>query len=105
MTKAEFEKEYKRAEYRYAEMKQYKKLYDNAEELKYKLKLIQDMQSIHHIDIYRNSNNLMEFYDLTDAAQVAIKTVIENDLEERLSKTNEKIKEIDLRSDFSGNIS
>lgn len=105
MTKEEFEKEYKRAEYKYAEMKQYKKLYDNAEELEYKLKLVHDMKCVHHIDIYRNSNNLMEFYNLTDEAQVAIKTIIENDLEYRLNKINEKIKEIDLRSDFSGNIS
>ena len=96
MTDEEFEKEYKRAEYRYAEMKQYKKLYDNAEELEYKLKLVHDMQNIHHIDIYRNSNNLIEFYNLTDEAQIAIKTVIENDLEERLNKINEKIEEINL---------
>lgn len=96
MTKEEFNEEYKRAEYRYAEMKQYKKLYDNAEELEYKLKLVHDMQSIHHIDIYRNSNNLIEFYNLTANAQVAIKTVIENDLEERLSKINQKIEEINL---------
>ena len=96
MTKEEFEKEYKRAEYRYAEMKQYKKLYDNVEELEYKLKLIQDMQSIHHIDIYRNSNNLMEFYDLTDISQGAIKTIIERDLKNKLNKINEKINEINL---------
>ena len=37
MTKEEFDKEYKRAEYRYAELKQYKRLYDNAEELLDKL--------------------------------------------------------------------
>ena len=96
MTKEEFEKEYKRAEYRYAEMKQYKKLYDNVEELEYKLKLIQDMQSIHHIDIYRNSNNLMEFYDLTDISQGAIKAIIERDLKNKLNKINEKINEINL---------
>lgn len=96
MTKEEFDREYKRAEYRYAELKQYKKLYDNAEELEYKLKLIHDMKSIHHIDIYRNSNNLMEFYNLTDEAQVAIKTIIENDLEYRLNKINQKIEEITL---------
>ena len=96
MTKKEFNKEYKRAEYRYAEMKQYKKLYDNAEELEYKLKLIREMHDIHHIDIYKNYNHLIEFHNLTDAGQAAIKTVIENDLEERLSKINQKIKEIDL---------
>lgn len=96
MTKKEFDREYKHAEYRYAEMKQYKKLYDNAEELEYKLKLINDMQSIHHIDIYRNSNNLIEFYNLTAEAQVAIKTIIKNDLEERLNKINQKIEEINL---------
>lgn len=96
MTKEEFNREYKRAEYRYAEMKQYKKLYDNAEELEYKLRLVHDIESIHHIDIYRNSNNLIEFYNLIDAAQAAIKTVIENDLEERINKINEKIEEIDL---------
>lgn len=71
-------------------------VHDNAEELKCKLKLINDMQSIHHIDVYRNSNNLMEFYNLTDEAQEAIKTIIENDLEERLSKINKKIEEITL---------
>lgn len=96
MTKKEFDREYKRAKYRYAEMKQYEKLYDNAEELEYKLKLINDMQSIHHIDIYRNSNNLIEFYNLTAEAQVAIKTIIKNDLKNRLNKINEKIKEIEL---------
>lgn len=96
MTKEEFDREYKRAEYRYAELKQYKKLYDNAEELEYKLKLVHDIKSIHHIDIYRNSNNLMEFYNLTDEAQVAIKTIIKNDLEYRLNKINEKINEINL---------
>ena len=96
MTKEDFNREYKRAEYRYAELKQYKRLYDNAEELEYKLKLVHDMKSIHHIDIYRNSNNLIEFYNLTDDAQVAIKTVIENDLEDRLNKINEKIEEITL---------
>ncbi len=31
MTKEEFNKEYKHAEYRYAELKQYKKLYDNGQ--------------------------------------------------------------------------
>ena len=96
MTDEEFEKEYKRAEYRYAEMKQYKKLYDNAEELEYKLKLVHDMKCVHHIDIYRNSNNFIEFYNLTDEAQVAIKTIIKNDLEYRLNKINEKINEINL---------
>lgn len=96
MTKEEFNKEYKRAEYRYAELKQYKKLFDNAEELEYKLKLIHEMFNIHHIAIYKNLNNFIEFYNLTDAAQVAIKTIIENDLEERLNKINEKIKEINL---------
>ena len=96
MTKEDFNREYKRAEYRYAELKQYKRLYDNAEELEYKLKLVHDMESIHHIDIYRNSNNLIEFYNLTAEAQVAIKIVIENDLEERLSKINQKIEEINL---------
>lgn len=96
MTKEEFEKEYKRAEYRYAEMEQYKKLYDNAEELEYKLKLVHDMTHVHHIDIYRNSNNLIEFYNLTAEAQVAIKTIIKNDLEYRLNKINQKIEEIAL---------
>ena len=96
MTKEGFNKEYKRAEYRYAEMKQYKKLYDNIEELEYKLKLIHEMHGIHHIDIYKNSNHLIEFYNLTEAGQVAIKTVIENDLKDRLNKINEKIEEIDL---------
>ena len=96
MTKEEFDREYKRAEYRYTEMKQYKRLYNNAEELEYKLKLVREMGDIYHIDIYRNSNNLMEFYNLTDEAQEAIKTIIKNDLEYRLSKINQKIEEIAL---------
>ena len=96
MTKEEFDREYKRAEYRYAELKQYKRLYDNAEELECKLKTVHEMHDIHHIAIYKNLNNFIEFYNLTDAAQVAIKTVIENDLEDRLNKINEKIEEIAL---------
>lgn len=96
MTKEEFDSEYKRAEYRYAELKQYKRLYDNAEELECKLKIVHEIPDIHHIAIYKNLNNFIEFYNLTDAAQVAIKTVIENDLEDRLNKINEKIEEIVL---------
>jgi hypothetical protein len=96
MTKEEFDREYKRAEYRYAELKQYKRIYDNAEELECKLKTVHEMFGIHHIAIYKNLNNFIEFYNLTDAAQEAIKIVIENDLEERLSKINQKIEEINL---------
>ena len=57
MTKEEFNKEYKRAEYRYAELKQYKKLYDNIEELEYKLKLIHEMHDIHH-EYYCNASTI-----------------------------------------------
>lgn len=96
MTKEEFEKEYNSAEYRYAQLKQYKNLFDTVERLEYKVKLVQEMGNIHHIDIYKNSNNLIGFYDLSFASQNAIKTIIENDLEDRLNKIKSKIEGIVL---------
>lgn len=92
----ELDKELNCAEYRYAELKQYKKLFTNAEYFQTKISCIDEIKEITRLDIFKGYNDNITIVDISDSAQEKIKAILKEDMQEKLDKIKQKIEEIQL---------
>ena len=76
MVKEELDKELNCAEYRYAELSQYKRLFTNAEYFETKISCIDEIKEITRLDIFKGYNDNITIIDISDSAQEEIKSIL-----------------------------